>query len=205
MYQPKKLYKVLRGGCFVTTLIPGRYAGNQTHKIFGRLDCKPGMRVDRDNRVFFASWKDATAAGYIPCKNCKPHQLDMYPEQEALKEELQKHLHIAIFKTWSRPIDHTRPDKVWSVCLVWQDRHDKQGQYRKVVFKETYDYNRARHFADQTAKECNLMVLQHNNTVDLRIVSMPVERANDLEVAKDKQAIKKLLGSKKIDLHYWML
>lgn len=69
----KKRWKVFRGGKLVKSAVPGRYAGNVTHKIFGRLDCKSGMRMMRpENRIFFLTWEDAIAAGYRPCKNCKP-------------------------------------------------------------------------------------------------------------------------------------
>ncbi len=52
--------------------VPGRYAGWRPGKIFGRLDCRSGMRMNKENRVFFLSYEDALAAGYRPCKNCKP-------------------------------------------------------------------------------------------------------------------------------------
>ena len=53
----KKKYKVIKGGKVVESGIPGCYAGldggNHDRRIFGRLDCKSGMRMKKENRVFF--------------------------------------------------------------------------------------------------------------------------------------------------------
>lgn len=63
-------------GKFFLSDTPGRYAGwngrREDRKIFGRLDCRAGMRMHRENRVFFLTWDDAIAAGFRPCKICKP-------------------------------------------------------------------------------------------------------------------------------------
>ena len=68
-----KIYRVLKDGGSVRSRKPGRYAGNVTHKIFGRLDCASGKRLMKpENRVFFLTWDDAIAAGYRPCKKCRP-------------------------------------------------------------------------------------------------------------------------------------
>jgi len=67
-----KIYHVLKDGKIVASTVPGKYAGWRPGKIFGRLDCKSGMRMKKENRVFFLSWDDAIAAGYRPCKNCGP-------------------------------------------------------------------------------------------------------------------------------------
>jgi hypothetical protein len=75
-----KLYQVVNEkGETVRSPVPGRYAGWGPGKIFGRLDCKSGMRMKKKNRVFFTSWAAAVNAGYRPCKNCKPTPLDSYP------------------------------------------------------------------------------------------------------------------------------
>jgi len=67
-----KEYKLLKDGKTVISRIPGKYAGYKRGKIFGRLDCKSGMRMRKENRVFFLTWDDAIGEGYRPCKNCKP-------------------------------------------------------------------------------------------------------------------------------------
>ncbi len=68
----RKLYEVLIKGVTILTTTPGKYAGNRHRKIFGRLDCKSGMRMKKENRVFFHTWDDAIEQGFRPCKNCKP-------------------------------------------------------------------------------------------------------------------------------------
>lgn len=68
----EKKYKILKDGRIIESEIPGRFAGIKTMMIFGRMDCKSGMRAKKENRIFFHSWDDAIEAGYRPCKNCKP-------------------------------------------------------------------------------------------------------------------------------------
>jgi len=67
-----KKYKILKNGNIIESKKPGKYAGWKKGKIFGRLDCTSGMRMKKENRVFFLTWKDAIAEGYRPCKLCKP-------------------------------------------------------------------------------------------------------------------------------------
>ena len=66
-----ELFALLRSGAI-------HYAGNRRLKIYGRLDCGSGRRMQRENRVFFADAAEAVAAGYRPCGNCmkrkEPHQ-----------------------------------------------------------------------------------------------------------------------------------
>ena len=70
-----KLYKILKNGAIINSPIPGKYAGWRPGRIFGRLDCKSGMRMKKANRVFFHTYEDAIAAGYRPCKKCEPDRL----------------------------------------------------------------------------------------------------------------------------------
>ena len=74
----EKVYKILKDGVIVKSTVPGRYAGWKPGKIFGRLDCKSGLKMKKVNRVFFMSWEDAVAAGYRPCKKCRPAPQDNY-------------------------------------------------------------------------------------------------------------------------------
>jgi len=46
------------------------FAGNAKLKIYGKLDCKSGKRMKRDNRVFFHSKKEAINQGFRPCGHC---------------------------------------------------------------------------------------------------------------------------------------
>ena len=57
---------------------PGRFAGITSTGIFGRLTCPSGKRAKPANRVFFATWDDALAAGFRPCKRCRPEPEDVY-------------------------------------------------------------------------------------------------------------------------------
>jgi methylphosphotriester-DNA--protein-cysteine methyltransferase len=66
------MYKVIKNNQIVNSDVPGLYAGWRSGKIFGRLDCKSGLRMKKENRVFFLTYQDAIDSGYRPCKNCKP-------------------------------------------------------------------------------------------------------------------------------------
>lgn len=66
------MYKVIINNQIVNSDVPGLYAGWRSGKIFGRLDCKSGLRMKKENRVFFLTYQDAIDSGYRPCKNCKP-------------------------------------------------------------------------------------------------------------------------------------
>ncbi|MEL6919217.1 MAG: Ada metal-binding domain-containing protein [Bacteroidota bacterium] len=44
--------------------------GNKKLRIFGTLQCKSGKRMQRKNRVFFSSEKEAWDNGYRPCGHC---------------------------------------------------------------------------------------------------------------------------------------
>jgi methylphosphotriester-DNA--protein-cysteine methyltransferase len=68
----KKTYRVWRDGEVRPSTTPGAFAGITTTGIYGRLDCRSGMRAKRTNRVFFHSAGDAERAGFRPCKLCKP-------------------------------------------------------------------------------------------------------------------------------------
>ncbi|MFT5165130.1 MAG: hypothetical protein ACI8P3_000354 [Saprospiraceae bacterium] len=44
--------------------------GNQNLKIYGTLSCKSGKRIKKENRVFFASEKEAIKHNFRPCGHC---------------------------------------------------------------------------------------------------------------------------------------
>ena len=46
------------------------FGGNLHAKIYGRLNCTSGKRLKKQNRVFFASEKDAVDCGFRPCGHC---------------------------------------------------------------------------------------------------------------------------------------
>lgn len=71
------LYNIMRSdGTIFQSLRKGKYAGwngkRRRRRIFGTLSCGTGKRMKKENRVFFHSYDDAIAAGFRPCKNCKP-------------------------------------------------------------------------------------------------------------------------------------
>ena len=67
-----KIYRVYVNGVLIETNVPGKFAGWIKGKIFGRLDCKSGMRMKKENRIFFRDWDDAVQMNFRPCKICKP-------------------------------------------------------------------------------------------------------------------------------------
>lgn len=54
--------------------------GNRKLRIYGKLDCRSGKRMKRENRVFFQSVTEAIENGFRPCGHC-------------LKDEYQKWKH----------------------------------------------------------------------------------------------------------------
>ncbi len=60
---PRVLFRLIETGAI-------RYAGNRSLKIYGRLDCRSGRRMSKENRVFFVSESAAIGAGYRPCGHC---------------------------------------------------------------------------------------------------------------------------------------
>jgi len=47
-----------------------RFGGNATLKIFGRLDCRSGKSMKKENRVFFNTVKEPIGTGFRPCGHC---------------------------------------------------------------------------------------------------------------------------------------
>lgn len=46
------------------------FDGNRKLKIYGTLQCKSGKRMNRENRVFFASENEAVKNDFRPCAHC---------------------------------------------------------------------------------------------------------------------------------------
>ena len=51
-----------------------KLGGNRKMKIYGNLSCKSGMRMKKENRVFFEDETEAETYGYRPCGNCMSEQ-----------------------------------------------------------------------------------------------------------------------------------
>jgi methylphosphotriester-DNA--protein-cysteine methyltransferase len=47
-----------------------KLGGNIRLGIYGRLGCRSGKRMKRENRVFFESGNEAVQLGYRPCGHC---------------------------------------------------------------------------------------------------------------------------------------
>ncbi|MBI1857870.1 MAG: metal-binding protein [Candidatus Melainabacteria bacterium] len=75
-----KVYSILKGGQTIKSTTPGTLAGWGPGKIFGRLDCKSGIRMKKENRVFFHTLEDAVTQDFRPCKKCKPIDEDDFEE-----------------------------------------------------------------------------------------------------------------------------
>ncbi|WP_208728780.1 Ada metal-binding domain-containing protein [Leptospira selangorensis] len=45
-------------------------AGNLKLKIYGTLSCNSGKRMNKQNRIFFTSEKEAIHLGFRPCRHC---------------------------------------------------------------------------------------------------------------------------------------
>ncbi|HWA33172.1 MAG TPA: Ada metal-binding domain-containing protein [Cyclobacteriaceae bacterium] len=46
------------------------FAGNARMKIFGKLNCSSGKRMNKENRVFFKNETEALEYGFRPCGHC---------------------------------------------------------------------------------------------------------------------------------------
>ncbi len=84
-----KRYAILKKGKTIESTIPGMYAGYKKGKIFGRLDCRSGMRMSKSQRVFFHTLEDAVLQDYRPCKNCKPLNHDLWQQIKHLVPEYE--------------------------------------------------------------------------------------------------------------------
>ncbi len=46
------------------------FGGNKKLKIYGKLNCGAGKRIQKENRVFFGSDTEAIEQGFRPCGHC---------------------------------------------------------------------------------------------------------------------------------------
>ena len=49
-----------------------KYVGSKNSNKYHNLDCKWAKKISAKNLVTFKTAKEALAAGYVPCKVCKP-------------------------------------------------------------------------------------------------------------------------------------
>jgi len=76
----RTLWKLVRTGA--VTL-----AGNRRLKIYGRLDCSSGKRMNVVNRVFFRDEADAVSTGYRPCGHCMRERFERWRSSEHLESD----------------------------------------------------------------------------------------------------------------------
>lgn len=50
------------------------FGGHKKLKIYGTLNCAPGKRMKKENRVFFISQQQALDHGFRPCGHCMKHE-----------------------------------------------------------------------------------------------------------------------------------
>lgn len=55
--------------------------GNNKLKIYGKLNCRAGMRMKTENRVFFTAELEAIKADYRPCGLCMRHEYQIWKQQ----------------------------------------------------------------------------------------------------------------------------
>lgn len=63
MLQPDELRQLIRDRKIC-------WGGHKKLKIYGTLHCNSGKRMRKENRVFFASAKEAVQLGFRPCGHC---------------------------------------------------------------------------------------------------------------------------------------
>lgn len=62
------LLLLLLAGCSQQDKYVGSINGNKYHS----LDCEWAAKIKPENEVWFSSKEEAEAAGYVPCKVCRP-------------------------------------------------------------------------------------------------------------------------------------
>ncbi len=54
------------------TVLASTYVGNANSRKFHYADCSMVGKMNPSNKVFLNTREEAIAAGYVPCKRCKP-------------------------------------------------------------------------------------------------------------------------------------
>lgn len=84
-----KSYKLLdENGQEYLSTSKGKFGGNKSLKIYGKLDCPSALRWIAKgyyvkNRVFFKDEETAIAAGYRPCAVCMPKEYKKWKEKSS--------------------------------------------------------------------------------------------------------------------------
>ncbi len=54
------------------TVLASSYVGNAKSRKFHYADCSMVNKMNTANKVYMNTREEAIAAGYVPCKRCKP-------------------------------------------------------------------------------------------------------------------------------------
>jgi hypothetical protein len=60
----------------VALAVDYKYVGSKKSDKYHYPTCRSAQKIKADNMVTFKSAQDAKAAGYVPCKVCKPPATD---------------------------------------------------------------------------------------------------------------------------------
>ncbi|MBI3220409.1 MAG: metal-binding protein [Bacteroidetes bacterium] len=66
-----------------------QFAGYVRAKIYGKLHCQAGKRMNRQNRVFFTSVEEAKQNGYRPCGHCMKTEYQNWKNSNKRVEHLR--------------------------------------------------------------------------------------------------------------------
>ena len=58
-----------------------RAAANKKLKIYGRLDCRSGKKMKKQNRIFFNDREEATFLGFRPCAHCMRNEYQLWKNE----------------------------------------------------------------------------------------------------------------------------
>ncbi len=58
--------------------------GNRKLKIYGKLNCRSGKRMLKQNRVFFSNVYEAKHFGYRPCGHCMRPEYKIWKQNDEL-------------------------------------------------------------------------------------------------------------------------
>jgi methylphosphotriester-DNA--protein-cysteine methyltransferase len=61
------------------------FGGNIKLKIYGKLNCKSGKLMKKENRVFFHSEKEAIKQDFRPCGHCLKQAYQKYKRNKITK------------------------------------------------------------------------------------------------------------------------
>ena len=73
-------------------------AGNAALKIYGTLNCKSGVRLKPENRVFFRDEAEALSVNYRPCGHCMREAYTEWKQLAKGSPDVKNHIGLPIRK-----------------------------------------------------------------------------------------------------------